>query len=252
MRILIFIATLLTVPAHALERDENSNWVKEWNTLAGTIEQKEAVARKMEANDYIRYSREAVGLIDKRASSTPVSDLEREMVYFILGAHYMEKWQSYSQLPANTYKREELEAEIPKLREKANIYMRKLMEIPNLHMMSRLLIARIQELEGFNYASDIEAKIPKGAMVWEFVLNPSHADNVYLLDDFTSEHHQAAERKRGGRGLAAVRTVCAGLLLCLGGARFDDELVIRELNSVVGIRVVYRGEFLKIPGWKEY
>lgn len=237
MRVLIFTLILFSVPASAMERDENSKWVKEWNTLASSIEEKEAIARKMELNNYVRYRREIVGLIDKNASSTPVNSLEREMVYFLLGAYYMDKWQRYSVLPMNTVDRELLMGEIPKFREKANIYMRKLMEIPDLHMMSRLLIARIQELNGFRYASDIEAKIPSGAKFWEFILNPSTRDNVYFLHDFKEEYADRAVEKRGGRLIQGRRTVCAGLLVCLYGTRFDDELVIRELNSVVGVRV---------------
>jgi hypothetical protein len=228
-------------------RDPNSNWIKEWNS-GGSLEDKETIARKMEAADYIRLHREAVGVLDKSAPTTPPDPLEREMVYFVIASGYMNAWQSA--LYGNTSDRAGLLQGVPHLRERANVYMRKLMELPNLHEMSKFLIARIQELDGNSYASTIG--IERGAKFWIFTFHVARGRHTFLLDDFRKDYKRIPIEKRGGGGVTVARTVCAGLVLCYAGMRYDDELVINELNNLVGVRVVYDGHKGKITGKMEY
>lgn len=238
------ILMLISVSAGAIERDPNSSWIKEWNSPYLSIFERQEIAKRMEANDYLRYGREIVGIIDKNASTTPPAPIEREIVYFTIALHHMNEWQqalysvwAHSASQPAGYAEKVLK-DVPKARELANVYMRKLMELPNLTIASQFLIARIQELNGDKYSSAI--KVERGALLWEFAF-VKNSVRGYLLNDFREDYKRIPVEKRGGGTATLLRTICAGMLFCYAGMRYDNELVVNELNNQIRVFFVYDG-----------
>src|SRR6478736_4865612 len=154
MRILLLLLTIaLSGCATMSPKSSEWNWVRMWN-FAFLPEEREEAARLMERHDYIRYTEQVARLtFDKNAGSTPVFDLEKEAVYFKLAVNYLSR----------------LEGGEEKSREKLNVLARRLAELPNLHTMSKFLIARVQELNGGSY-NKFFVPIPEGAAHWKFLV----------------------------------------------------------------------------------
>lgn len=252
MNKLIFIS--LIALAGCATSDPNRTWVKEWNQPYNSLEEKELLAEKMEKADYIRYSRETAGLVNKNFSSTPADYLERELVFYQIGLAYMNRIQ-YASYNIEMHKNlgpnyaTKLSKGVPEAKAKMGIYMRKLLELPNLHRMSKFLICRMQELEG-NWngcPSDIRNRIQSGALLWEFG-NPSTNDHTYLMEDFTGEAERISREKKGGGAITVARTVCAGMLLCAAGFRGNDELVLQGVGEKIGLKIIRLGEYGTIEG----
>lgn len=246
MRKLIILQTILVLSGCATA-DPNRNWIKTWNNDGfSSLQDKENLTQQAERSDYIRYSRELAGVVNKNFSSTPMDPVEREFIYYSLALAFMNKVQ-YANFRYATNQRENFE-NITEAKVKMGIYMRKLMELPNLHRMSMFLICRIQELSGNWNAcpSQIRNRVEPGALLWVFSNNPSTQDNFYLLNDFTDDDRRISLEKRGGGFITLARTVCG--LFCLGGFRGDDELVIQEVGHKIGLKMEYKDHYGKIIG----
>jgi len=243
----------LTACASTVTRDPSSNWVRESEGWAYCHDDKgdphncteKEVEQHMIDSDYVRYHREVVGLIDRNASSTPSYEIEKEMIFLQSGLRALSEWQSY--LNASSPDRKILLKKVPELRNRANLYARKIMELRSHHLVSHLFISRVQELSGFGLPSEIAARIPAGAKFWQFTFNPSADEGTYFLHDFRGLRSRLATEKRGGATFETVRAVCAGLLLCFGGIRGDDELVF-GLDNLIGIQIIQDGGTAKIKG----
>ena len=258
MRYILILCLLLSACATS---DPTRLWVKKWNDPYASIRQKQEAAADMERGDYVRYGRETAGIVNKNFSSNPADYLEKEIVYFKLALWAMNgiQYPAYnvvmhgkSQGPGYA---ESISKNVPTAREDANRYMRKLMEIPssNLHLFSRLLICRIQELnhEFEACAADIRALIEPGALLWIFTDSPSTSASTFIVADFSGEEERIYQDKRGGEFLNLSRTICSGLLVCLGGLKTKDESVIRELeNKKMGLQLVFMGHYGAIKGLK--
>jgi len=250
--ILLHLISLLSGCATA---DPHRNWVKEYNTPYNSLSEQEQIADKMEKADYVRYSREAGGLVNKNFSSTPADYLEREVVYYAIALQWLNRVQyaSYNCVMhknlGEAYCAKRMEG-VPQAKAKMVVYMNKLRELPNLHRMSRFLLCRAQELQG-NWngcPSDLRNKIQSGALLWIFTTNPALNDHTYLLEDFTGEGRRISSEKKGGGTLTVARTICAGLLVCAAGFRGDDELVVQGVNARIGLQIVRQGEYGTIEG----
>lgn len=217
--ILIFALELVTGCASA-PKSYDWNWVLVWNR-AYSLDEKERAAALMPKHDYIRYHEQVIrNYVNPNLGSTPVYDLEREMVYFKLASKYLDDWQRRG---TNA--------------EKARVYARKLLELPNLHVMSKFLIARVQELDGGSY-NEFYVPVPRGAKLWLFTTAPSNAPTEFDFGNFQSEYKRILNEKEGGILGKGTQLACGAVLLCVMGVSSDDDLVIRDLQSNVYLDVL--------------
>lgn len=177
----------------------------------------ERAAALMERHDYVRYSEQVVrNYVNPNLGSTPVYDVEREMVYFKLASQYLWQWQSNGTGA-----------------ERARVYARKLGELPNLHSMSKFLIARVQELDGGSYNRHY-VNVPNGAGMWFFSVGAAaNFPNEISFGDFKDEYARIRNEKMGGALGKGTQAGCIAMLLCLGALNSDDSLVVADLKSKV-------------------
>jgi hypothetical protein len=202
-------------------------WARVFNE-AETVFDLERASVLMEKDDYIRHSEDFKGHFDKEEGTNPPTDLEREYVYWKIANSYLFVYERYRE-------KENLA--------KANIYMRKLIEIPNRHLFSEYLIARIQELNGEDYSSKI--KIPKGMYRWEFgryEYSVNSGQSNFFIDDVSKEYKETTNKKRTG----FLKVSCWVVMICVAGIKFDNEIILKDLHKPFYISVVtMNGEFYK-------
>ncbi len=216
---IIFVVELMTGCA-SVPKSYDWNWVLVWNR-AYSLEEKERAAALMPHHDYIRYHEQVIrNYVNPNLGSTPVYDLEREMVYFKLAAKYLDDWQRSGENA-----------------EKARVFARKLMELPNLHPMSKFLIARVQELDGGNYNS-FYVPVPRGAKLWLFTSMPSNDKREFDFGNFEQEYDRILHEKEGGYLGKGTQLACGAVLLCITGVSSNDDLVIRDLRQNVYLDVI--------------
>lgn len=217
MRAIVLALLLLSGCATSSPRPDKPLWARLFNA-AVDLPSMEHAARLMEQDDYIRHREQLAGNFTRDAGTNPPTELEREFVYFKIA----ESWLFYRE-------RDKSDEAV----EHSNIYMRKLLEVPNRHAMSDYVIARIQELNGENYSSKIP--IPKGMVRWSFHLGTVDSNNpTFLLNDFRKEYAAIRESKRAG----LLKMTCFVLLPCVGGIKGDDELVVHGLSQPIGISII--------------
>ena len=262
---IFFFSISLTACAGAITQSPDRLWVRHWNSLEYCKDENgkdrnctyEEAAEEMERGDWIRRSRNVAGMVDRAAETTPVVDpLEREVVYIRIAKLYQDQIEDYHELERRKAELEQSEqtkntqanlvfverelsnqsASLLRAKEKAGIYMRKLLELPERNLMSRLMIARIAELlSGEKYPSDLPLEM--GARRWTFIFTeqPSVIDD-YILHSFIERGKEAASDKRGGKALSYLRAVP----LFWGGLRFDDSLVVKEMCGVITLSILDR------------
>ena len=196
------------------------NWVRIWNE-ATTLGGMEKAAALMEKNNYVRYSEQVVrNYVNPNLGSTPVYDVEREMIYFSLAAQYLWEYQAGGEHF-----------------EQMNVYARKLSGVPGLHTMSKFLIARVQELNGGSYNPHY-VPVPTGAKMWFFsVGRASGAPTEVKFEDFKADYERLLHEKQGGHLGRGSQAACAAVLLCFMGISSDDDLVLQDLRSSVYLDV---------------
>jgi len=216
--VIVIILILMSTQTHAKEF-----WARVFND-AETVSDLERASVLMEQDDYIRHSEDFKGHFDKEEGTNPPTDLEREYVYWKIANSYLFVYERYRE-------KENLA--------KANIYMRKLIEIPNRHLFSEYLIARIQEHNGEDYSSKI--KIPKGMDMWEFGRYGYGDKSNFFIDDVSKEYKEIADKKRTG----FLKVNCWVLMICVAGIKFDNEILLKDLHKPFYIRVFTNGGFYK-------
>jgi len=181
----------------------------------------ERAAALMEKHDYVRYSEQvARNYVNPNLGSTPVMDLEREVVWFKLAAQYLWDWQKTG-----------------KNRERAVMYARKLMGVANPHTATKFLVARVQELEGGSY-NRFYVPVPEGMGVWDFTVGQSlNRPTEVSFGSFQNEYEQILNEKKGGGLGRASQAGCAAVLLCLFAINSDDALVIDDLKFGIYLNV---------------
>jgi hypothetical protein len=210
---------LVSTQTHA--EDRKVEWARVFNE-AENIADLEKSAVLMEQDDYIRHREDLKGHLDKDHGTNPPSDLEREYVYWKIAHSYLFFYERYRE-------KENLI--------KMNIYMRKLLEIPNRHLFSEYLIARIQEHNGESFSSKV--KVPKGMHFWEF--GRYEDKHNFFLEDVSKEYKEIADKKRMG----FVKTVCWVLMICVGGAKFDNEVILKDLHKPFYVKIHTRDGYYK-------
>jgi hypothetical protein len=202
--IIVILLLIISTQTHAERKVE---WARVFNE-AESVTDLERASVLMEQDDYIRHSEDLKAHLDKDHGTNPPTDLEREYVYWKIAHSYLFFYERY-------HEKENLI--------KMNIYMRKLLEIPNRHLFSEYLIARIQEHNGESYSSKV--KVPRGTTFWEFDrFKDTHG---FFLDDVSKEYKEIADKKRMG----FFKTVCWVLMICVGGAKFDNEVILKDLHK---------------------
>lgn len=104
MKFLIFLGTLLSYSAHCA--DSNNKWCSEWNGSLSEeslryvqernlspVEVQEYLIQKAEKNNYLKVRNEIVGTFDARASTTPITPFEAEILYFTVLNGWLTSWQ---------------------------------------------------------------------------------------------------------------------------------------------------------------
>ena len=211
---------LLTTGCATLPKTYEWNWVRVWNQATTTDEMERAVAL-MEKNDYVRYSGQVIrNYVNPNASSTPVTDLEREVLYFRMASQYLWEWQARGEN-----------------RERAEMYARKLHDLPNPHTMSQFLYARVQELAGGSYNKHL-IPVPEGMGMWFFsVGGASNQPTEIAFGDFKAEYEKILSEKKGGSLGRGTQAACAAVLLCFLGVNSDEDLVVQDLKRNVYLDV---------------
>ncbi len=211
---LIALLCSLLVGCASIPKSEEWNWARVWNRAITPLDRERAV-RIMPQHDYIRYSEQVVrNYVNPNMGSIPVYDAEREMIYFRMAALYLWDWQAQGGLNAD----------------KARVYARKLLELPNLHPMSKFLIARVQELEGGDYNLHY-VPVPKGMGMWWFMVGQgSNTPTELNFGNLKGEYARILSAKQGGVLGKGTQIGCAAFILCLGSVTADDESVITDLR----------------------
>jgi len=217
---LFFGLMLRNDATHAEERRVPWAWLfNEAQSLADL----ERSAVLMEQDDYIRHREDLKGHLDKDHGTNPPTDLEREYVYWKIAHTYLFEYERYPE---------------KSILAKMNIYMRKLLEIPNRHFFSEYLIARIQEHNGESFSSKV--KVPKGTTFWEFD-RYKDGEHSFFLDDVSKEYKEIADKKRMG----FFKTVCWVLMICVGGAKFDNEVILKDLHKPFYVKIHTKDGYYK-------
>jgi hypothetical protein len=211
MRVLLLAVALeiFATPAHA----KFNTWIQALNRGGDDID---AIAERMERNDYIRFHENVWKPVARSAGTTPPTALEREYVYFLATYKYLNVSQSQDATDES--------------REKMNVYMRKLQTLPDLHAFSKYLIARVLELQGYGLPSWMD--MPKNAKRWYFFTN-AH-DGILHIDDVSKEY--LAEKEHSAIG-SVLHTTCFLFVVCWSGISGDEEHVIEALKHPFGVEV---------------
>lgn len=197
------LITLATTDAGA----ENT-WARKWNYAVHATDYEEA-AREVEY-DYLSLTGFAVSPVVPIADRLRATPTELEYIFFYIG-----------KLKLDLYQQEPTQEHLQELER----VVRRLGRIPNLHAMSKLMIARTRELSDPAYGYDIayDIKIPAGLAMWTFMVG--YPGGV-IVNDFREEYQKVANaRKPPILGYLCVFTV----LGCIASIRPQDEAVILDL-----------------------
>lgn len=218
--LLIFVMELATGCA-SVPKSYDWNWVLIWNR-ALTVSEMERAAALMPQNDYIRYHEQVVrNYVNPNLGSNPVTDVEREMVYFRLAAQYLFDWQRTGENA-----------------DKARVYARKLLELPGLHAWSKFLIARVQELDGGSY-NGFYVPVPRGEKMWLFsVGQASNRPQEVNFGNLQNDYERVLHEKQGGILGKGTQIVCGAVFLCYGALQSDDAVAIQDLRLNVYLDVL--------------
>lgn len=228
---LLLITLMLTGCAGAPLDQYQQSWIEAFNNAASP-DIMERAAEQMERSDYIRYSQQGVKfLADRRIGSYAPTEAEREFVYFFIARYYL---QDREDRPT----KENVE--------KSRIYMRKLLECPGLHNMSRYLVARVQELDGVQSATS-QVFVPKNMKYWRFGFGLSKQS--YRLDDLRVDYEKALSERMDGKLGGAYHALAFASLIGSNSVTFKPELGLSEMNHVITLTVRdQRGARVPLPG----
>jgi len=227
--LIVIIAMLLTGCGSAPKSRNNKTWISEWN-----VGEMEYAAELMELSDYVRYSQQVTQqMLDKTRGSYPPTDIEKEFVYYSIALKYMNLRQrcvisTRNHLPTQTTDCSDT------IENKSKIYARKLMELPNLHLMSKYVIARIQEFDGYDQRQSGNLGIPSGMRAWCFI---PWSRGEYKLNDFSDQYQKIISARRGGAIGTIYHSVSSVLLFGAPSTAFDNELGLVDMKQPIGIYV---------------